>query len=112
MPKLDLTLTVPVVNNGLEKLILTAKNEGEDAKTKEIITRYSVALPGNRLSPMTVKIRGKDALSTIKDEDIVAGLANSKHIFVTLENCQIKFYVIDGNQILSAAATGIKVVQP
>ena len=111
MAKLDINLNIPSINNGTDKVILTGKNEGEDQKTKEIVTRYSVALPGNRLNAMTVKIKGKDMLATIKDDEISTGIANGKHIFVTFEGCQIKLYVIDGNQILSATATGVKIIQ-
>jgi hypothetical protein len=63
-----LVLTLPAVNGGQDAAVLTEKSDlfvyvdGNKTSDVPIGTKFVIALQGNKLSPLTVKIKGNDPL--------------------------------------------------
>lgn len=75
--------------------------------------RYTVALPGNCYTPITVSIEtSTDLLANITDEQIAEACASLDPVLVTFDNCFVSIYAIRGEQRMSATASGVKFFQP
>ena len=112
----DIPMTVETVNAGLSKVLLAAKAPYWDYKDKERTTqepvgvRYSVALPGNQLTNLDVKIPGRDTTQHLTNEVIAARNAAMDSITVEFIGSAVKLYIINGEQIVSASASAVKLV--
>lgn len=106
------------LNGGLDSAILVGKKPGYayvDGKRQGDIPvswKYSILIPGNGLSPLTVTIDGsKDKLASITDSAIADACSSLDLILVSLEHCVVTLYAIDGLK-MSAVADSIAVIQP
>ena len=112
-----LEVTLAALNKGQDYAILTGKSpiysydNGKRTSDSPIGFKVSVALQGNRLSPLSVKIEGKtDPLSKISEEEIEAS-CTSIELFVRFIDCIINIYTINGQMLMSATATGVEIVK-
>ena len=75
--------------------------------------RYTIALPGNCYSPLTVSIEGStDLLGNITDEQIAEACASLQPFLVTFDNCFVSIFTIKGEQRMTATASSIELVKP
>lgn len=105
------------INGGQEIAILTSKSSGyafeggkrtSDTPTH---TKIGVALQGNRLTPLTVKVEGStDPLPSISDEQIAAACLSVKLLAVRFTDCKVSIYSIGGQMVMSATASGVELV--
>ena len=108
------------INAGLSWAILTNKSpaypynrDGTRQSDTPEKWRYTIALPGNRYTPLTVSIEGSaDLLGNITDELIADACASLQPVLVTFEDCFVSIYTIKGEQRMTATASGIKLVKP
>lgn len=107
------------LNGGLPWAILTNKSPAYPYKdgTRQSDTpekwRYTIALPGNCYSPLTVSIDGSvDSLANIPDTQIAEACASLQPILVTFGNCFVSIFTIKGEQRMSATASGVELVKP
>lgn len=114
--------TFAAVNGGLPEGILTGKSpvysyDGNGKRTSEIPTAHkiTVALLGNRLTPLAVKIDGStDPLPEISDEQIdlaCRGDNDAEFIFVSFKNAVVSIYSIDRQMVMSGKAEGVQISQ-
>ncbi|MBE7725924.1 MAG: hypothetical protein E7244_16370 [Enterocloster citroniae] len=113
-----LEVTLAALNKGQDYAILTGKSpiysydNGKRTSDSPIGFKVSVALQGNRLSPLSVKIEGKtDPLSKISEEEIEASCTNIELLVVRFIDCIINIYTINGQMLMSATATGVEIVK-
>lgn len=108
------------LNAGLSWAILTNKSpaypydrDGKRQSDTPDKWRYTVALPGNYYTPITVSIEtSMDLLANITDEQIAEACASLDPVLVTFDNCFVSIYAIRGEQRMSATASGVKFFQP
>ena len=113
IPKLPLKS----LNGGMDYSILTGKSPvyqyegGKRVSDTPVAWRYSVLLPGNCFSAITVKIgTDKDFLYEITDELIADACATMKPIFVRFTDCSVSVYAIDGLK-MSATASAVELIK-
>lgn len=106
---------ITAVNNGLDFSILTGISpiypyeNGKRTSDTPIGTKFEVLLPGNRLSPLTVKIEGVvNPLPKISDEELEASCVNLDLIAVRFKDCKVSLYSINGNMVMSAVAKSVE----
>ena len=108
------------VNNGLHECILTAKapvsaydTNGKKVSDVPVAYKITVALLGNRLTPLTFRIEGgADPLPKITEQDIdnaCRGENGADFIFVTFKNATVSLYSIGGNMVMSGKAEAVQV---
>ena len=91
-----LEVTLAALNKGQDYAILTGKSpiysydNGKRTSDSPIGFKVSVALQGNRLSPLSVKI---------------------ELLVVRFIDCIINIYTINGQMLMSATATGVEIVK-
>lgn len=112
-----LEVNLEAVNGGQSWAILTGVSpiyQFEDGKRKNDTptgTKISLALQGNRFSPLTVKIEGNaNALPSVTDEQINAACSGVKLLAVKFADCKIALYSIKDQMIMSATATSAELV--
>ena len=112
-----LEVTLQAVNGGLDYAILTGKSfyypyeNGKRTDETPLGMRVEVSLPGNRLSPLTVKVEGAiDPIPAISDEEIEASCNSTKFVAVRFTDCKVSLYSINGQLIMSATATDAELV--
>lgn len=117
MAKNKLEVPLQAVNSGLDYAILTGKSfyypyeNGKRTDETPLGMKVEVALPGNRLSPLTVKVEGAtDPLPAISDEEIEASCTNTKLVAVRFADCKVSLYSINGQMVMSATATDAELV--
>lgn len=109
-------LTVEGINNGFPHVIITGKAPGysfaNGKRLSETPTHWkiNVALQGNCLTPLTVKVEGSgDPLPDVTPERIEEACRQMKPLFVRFLDCAISVYAIDGLK-MSATASGVELV--
>lgn len=108
------------LNAGLPWAILTSKSpaypynkDGARQSDTPEKWRYTVALPGNSYTPLTVSIEGSaDLLGNITAEQIAEACASLQPFLVTFTNCFVSIFTIKGEQRMTATASGIELVKP
>lgn len=115
MPKI--TTSLEGLNGNLSAIILTGKHDifpfenGQRTSQERIGTGITGALPGNRLTPITVKIKGTDPLPNISDEKISEACANMKFLLVRFSDCVVSLYTTKNGQLgMAATASGAALV--
>lgn len=113
--KLEVSLSA--VNGGQDFAILTGKSPiypyegGKRTSETPIGTKVSVALQGNRFTPLDIKIlTAADPLPNVTDEKIESSCADVKLISVRFVDCKISLYSIGGQMVMSATASGVELV--
>lgn len=106
-------LALPALNNGKTTAILTALNisrEYEDGKAtgKNLGFTYTIALPGNQLEKISVKIPGDTPL--MEQEAIDAATASMNFVLVEFTNFKARSYqnFTTKELLWTATADGIK----
>lgn len=109
--------TLAAVNGGQDVAILTAKGSvypfenGKRTSDTPIGTKFTVALQGNRLTTLTVKIEGtSDPLPNVLDEKIEAACNGLKFFLVRFQDCKVALYSIGGQMAMTATSSGIELV--
>lgn len=107
---------IDAVNGGYEEVILTDKSDWYDYKNGQrgdtcLGTKYQVVLPGNRLTPLTVKIPGPDPLPQVTDEQLAVACLSRQYAYAVFAECRVMLYAIDG-MVMTATATGVELVKP
>ena len=109
------------VNNGLQECILTAKapvpaydTNGKKVSDVPVAYKVTVALLGNRLTPLTFRIEGgADPLPKISDEQIESacrGDNGADFIYVTFKDAVVTLYSIGGQMVMSGKSSGVEVI--
>lgn len=113
-----LEVNLPAVNGAQDFAILTGKSPiypyegGKRTSETPIGTKISVALQGNRFTPLDIKIlTPTDPLPSVTDEKIEASCADIELMAVQFVDCKISLYSIGGNMVMSATASGAKLVK-
>lgn len=109
--------TLAAINGGQEIVILTGKSSGYNYEGGKRTgdtpthTKIAVALQGNRLAALTVKIEGSaDPLPGVSDEQIAAACSGVKLLAVKFTDCKVSIYSIGGQMVMSATASGVELV--
>lgn len=113
--------TMEGVNGGLSDCLLTNKipvpaydTNGKKVSDIPVAYKITVALLGNRLTPLTVKIEGSaDPLPKITEQDIensCRGENGADFIYVSFKNAAISLYSIGGNMVMSGKADAVQVL--
>ena len=117
MAKLPL-IPYEAINGSLDWAVLVGKRPiypYEDKKRTSDTpdrVRYDVLLPGNCFTTLGVSIPGNvDALAAITDEQIAEACATLRPLLARFTNCTVKVYTINGEQRMSATASGIELVK-
>lgn len=112
----NLSFSIPLINSGIEQAILVDKSpvfQYENRKKvseNPIGTRYIVALQGNLLTTIAVKVEGADSLKNLKPDYIQDQTSASNFIYVEFAESVVKIYTINGEQKFSASAKSISLV--
>lgn len=112
----NFTIPYSAANGGIDCGILASKRaiypyaDGKRASDIPSATNFGIALHGNGLTILNVKVEGADPLPEISDEDIRIASAALKPILVCPKECLVTLYPIDGQMRMSATASGIEVV--
>ena len=106
--------TMEAVNSGENHVILVGKNplyafEGGKRVGDQIGVRLTVAMQGNRLSQMPIRIEGDDPLPGITDEQLTEMCRERKYVYVKLKECVVTIYTVNGNMGLSGTASGVEI---
>ncbi len=111
-------IPLTAINGGLDWAILVGRRPGfsfkDGKRTSDTPEKYSyaVCLPGNCYAGLSVSIPGGvDALSAITDDQIAEGCATLCPLLVRLTNATVKIYSFNGEQKMSATASGIELVK-
>lgn len=115
--------TLEGVNGGLSESILTGKipvpaydTNGKKISDIPVAHKITVALLGNRLTPLTVKIEGSaDPLPKIMEQDIdisCRGENGADFIYVSFKNATVSLYSIGGNMVMSGKSDAVQVLPP
>lgn len=111
-------LTLEGINKGYDWAILSGKapifayENNKRVSDTPVAWRLTVLLPGNMLSPLTVKVtQATDPLPSVTDEKIEAACASLKLLYVRLTECVISVYAIDGLK-MTATASHVELVTP
>lgn len=117
MAKNRMDVSLQAVNNGLDYAILTGKSfyypyeNGKRTDETPLGMKVEVALPGNRLSPLTIKVAGMiDPIPTISDEEIAARCTSTTFVAVRFSDCKVSLYSINGQMVMSATAADAELV--
>jgi hypothetical protein len=110
-------LDLAAVNGGQDFAVLTGKGViypyegGKRTSDVPVGTKVTVALQGNMLTPLSVKIPGNaDPLPKASDEQIAASMASLKLVGVRFTDCRISLYSIENQIVMSATASGVELV--
>lgn len=110
------TMPLAGANAGLDIVPLVAKSDWHDYKDGKRTSdapmgvKFDVALQGNRLSPLTIKIKGSDPIPQLTDEEISKACAEMKYIYARFSECEVSIYTINGEMKMSSTATGVQLV--
>ena len=113
MPR-RITATITTVNGGLDYIILCEKSnlyqyeDGKRTSDTPIGTRLTVALPGARLAPLSVRFE-TDPIPKITDEQIRESIEDCHFLYAALPDCEASIYP-STNGGIGMSATG-KTVQ-
>lgn len=107
-------------NSGMPWAILTNKSpaypynrDGTRQSDTPEKWRYTIALPGNHYTPLTVSVEGStDSLANITDEQIAEACASLQPILVAFNSCFVRVFSIRGEQRMTATASGVELVKP
>lgn len=75
-----------------EKAPIYAYADGKRTSDTPIGTRLTVALPGARMTQLSVKFDGTDPLPKINDEDLRMSLESCQFLYATLPGCEVTLY--------------------
>ncbi|MBP8641214.1 MAG: hypothetical protein KBI01_10030 [Oscillospiraceae bacterium] len=94
-----LLLVLAAINGGMDFAVLVGKapyrNYMNDKPSEEIIGyRYDIALQGNRLTTLSVKIEGADTSPHLTDEMIALATTEGRYIYCKFEDFAAKMYQI------------------
>jgi hypothetical protein len=110
--------TLAMFNAGLDHAILLDKSKayeyGKDGKRTSDTPfgdKYTVALQGNRLMQMDVKVSGQDTIPNITSEMLSDGIKQGRYTMVSFEGMTVKIFNINGRDNITATANSI-VVRP
>lgn len=101
---------LPTVNGGLDFGLLAEKSDlfqyegGKKVSEERIGVKLTLALPGARLSPLTIKF-DHDPLPKVTDEAIAAANASCQFLYVQVPDCSISLYSTSNG--LGMTATGM-----
>ena len=104
---------IPLIalNGGFDHAVLTFKEEWEewkDGKLTDVIlgVRLGLALQGDRMSTLTLNVKGTDPIPRVSDEQIGEACASMKFIFVKLSPAvKVKLYGRDKEIGMSVETT-------
>lgn len=107
------------INGDLDWAILIRKGpnypfDNDGKKISEIPVKYSytICLPGNCYTTLTVGIPGStDALSAVSDEQIAEACAALRPVLVRFTNATVRIYTFKGEQRMSATADAVELVK-
>lgn len=109
--------TLESINGSLNYCILVGKNpiyaykDGKKVSDNPTGTKLEVVLPGNRFTPLSVKIEGNvNVLPDITDEQINDSCASLALMPIQLVDCRVSLYSIGGQLIFSATACDAKII--
>lgn len=112
-----LETTLEAINGGQNWAILTGKSNGYPYENGKRVSdtpnhmKITIALQGNSLTPLTVKIEGgTDPLANVSVEKIATACSSLKFIPVQFTDCKVTLYSIDGQMVMSAIASGVELV--
>ena len=118
MAKLNrIETTLPAVNGGQELAVLTGKRasypytDGKRGETPDGNT-FDIAMQGNRLTALSVKVLGVDPLPNVTDEAISEAVAAGQFPYVRFADCKISVYTMQNEMRMSATATSVELVEP
>ena len=112
----NFTTTLPAVNGGFDTCILCGKQdlknyvEGKPVGDVPIAVKFTVALHGAKLAPLTVRIENYNRFSKILDEQISEACATQKFIMVRFADCIVKLYTTNGQIQMTASASDMEIV--
>lgn len=100
--------------NGFDFAVLTGKNDVfvyEQGKRvgDRIGVKLTVALHGNRLQSLPIKVVGADPLPDVTDDQIEEACKQRKYIYVKPLECELTIYAIDGMR-MTATAKGAEIL--
>ena len=115
MPRI--TTSLEGINRNLSTVFLTGKHDvfpyasGKRISEIKTATKFTGVLPGNCLTPLSVKIEGAtDPLPDISNEKIAEACATMKFIFVRFTDCMVSLYNMNGQLGMTATAHGVSLV--
>ncbi len=103
------------INGGQDIVILVAKTVAYpyiNGKRSDAPNgfKFDVALQGNKLTPLSVKIEGVDPLPQVTEEVLTAATVAGKFIYARIIDCTVSIYTMNGNMGMAATAKGIEVL--
>lgn len=102
--------------NGNQDVVLVGKSpllnyeNGKPKSSVPIGVKYQVALPGNRLTTITVKIEGAYQCPQLTYEDIQEATSQGDYIYVNFLGSVCNMYTISGEQRISATAKSLSLL--
>lgn len=115
MPR-RITSTLPSVNADLDVVILCEKSpiysfaDGKRTSDTPIGTRLTVALPGARMAPLSVRFDNADPLPKISDEYLRESLEACKFLYATLPDCEVTLYPSANGIGMTAVGKSVQLV--
>lgn len=117
MPSPMPTFPINIYNGSLEWFILSGLTPVYNYVDKQrqgdtpIAWRVNVALPGNSLAPLSVKIEGPTRPLAVTDEQITDSLASLRFVLVNFVEGQVRLYTMNGKIQASASAHSVELVK-